>query len=202
MKTEPSHFNAAAKTWETPETLLRNQRFAEHVQALLDPSRRYEILDLGCGTGALGAHFVDKATRLVGVDPSAGMLEVFTQKFQGLPQVTSVCADLEHDAPELGRFDLILSAMAFHHLQHPAQMLKRLAGMLNPNGLICVFDLDQEDGSFHPDNKAMGVHHFGFSREERESWRAEAGLALVSHSVAFQMHKNQRTYDVLLSVYR
>lgn len=202
MKTEQSHFNNAAKTWETPETLLRNQRFAECVQRLLEPSRTYSILDLGCGTGVLGAHFLGQASRLVGVDPSPGMLDVFRQKFQDFPQVTSVCADLEQESPELGRFDVILSAMAFHHLQRPQEMLERLARMLNPKGMICVFDLDQEDGSFHPDNKAMGVHHFGFSRELRTSWLAHTDLSQVEHSVAYQMHKNQRTYDVLLSVYR
>lgn len=202
MTSQQSHFNDAAKTWETPETLLRNQRFAECVQRLLEPSRTYSILDLGCGTGALAGHFLGQASRLVGVDPAPGMLDVFTQKFQGHSQVTSLCADLEHESPELGRFDVILSAMAFHHLQQPQEMLKRLAQMLNPKGMVCIFDLDQEDGSFHPDNKAMGVHHFGFSRELRNSWLAAAGLSHVEHSVAFQMHKNQRTYDVLLSVYR
>ena len=94
------------------------------------------------------------------------MLEVFNGKFQGLNNSKSYLMDMtKTDLPETG-FDLIVSAMAFHHIKDTFPMLSILKEKLNKNGILAIIDLDEEDGSFHPDPKNMGVHHFGFSKDQ------------------------------------
>jgi hypothetical protein len=73
---------------------------------------------------------------------------------------------------------------------------------LKPNGRFYLIDLDQEDGSFHQDPQKMGVHHFGFSIECRDSWCEKAGYKSVSHETVFEISKNERTYLVIMSIYK
>ncbi|WP_051021933.1 class I SAM-dependent methyltransferase [Thioflavicoccus mobilis] len=71
--------------------------------------------------------------------------------------------DLTQIAPPRARFGLIYSAMALHHVPDVAGLIARLAGLLEPEGRLCLIDLDSEDGSFHSDQ--AGVVHNGFVRD-------------------------------------
>ncbi len=197
-----NHFNEAARSWDSPEKIERAAVFARAIKARvpLDPPIR--VLDVGCGTGLLAFQFRDQASAIVGIDTSPGMLEVFREKAKEIPGAEAVELNLEERPFEgKGEFDLIVSSLAFHHFEHPAEMLRRLAGMLCPRGRVAIVDLDQEDGTFHHDPQNQGVKHFGFSRERAESWAREAGLSLLSREIVHQLDKNGRKYPVFLGIF-
>ena len=151
-----THFNDQAAQWDSDDKIKMMMGLAEKTKEILNLSAPLEIMDFGCGTGLFGLEFADYASGLLGVDTSAGMLEVFNQKTNGVEKISSMLIDLEHeDLPK--KFDLIVSSMAFHHLAAPDQMLMKMKQMLNPGGRMAIVDLDEEDGTFHPDNRAMGV---------------------------------------------
>ena len=79
--------------------------------------------------------------------------------------------------------------MAFHHLKDPKAVLSLFKKHLTPSGRVFVIDLDEEDGSFHPDNEGMGVHHFGFSINTMESWSHELGFHSFQHEIVYEMFK-------------
>lgn len=192
-----NHFNEMSKEWDNPEKITQNAMYAEKIKHHLkfEPTN---ILEVGCGTGLLGQQFVNDKNSLLGVDTSEGMLDVFNKKFAGNNRVQSKLINLEEETLN-EQYDLILTSMAFHHLVNPAQMVSKLKKNLRPGGVLAVIDLDKEDGSFHPDSKKMGVHHFGFSEEQNIEWGRE--FKEVKREIINVIQKNESEYPVFLALY-
>jgi SAM-dependent methyltransferase len=71
------------------------------------------VLDVGCGGGAAGLALVPKVTQLTGLDPSAGMLEVFERACTERNVLhRSVLGPWPDTAPEAGVADLVVC----HHV--------------------------------------------------------------------------------------
>lgn len=197
-----SHFDTAAKTWDREETVKRNEAFAVAIKKHVD-SRISKLMDFGCGTGLLTAQFVNLADELIGIETSSGMLEQFSQRFEGASKVKFLAINLEKESlpSEVGTFDVIVTAMAFHHLLEPKKILSLFKKHLSSNGKIFVIDLDEEDGTFHPDNQAMGVHHFGFSKRTLESWSKDLEFNSFQHDIVYEIVKNSRSYGIGMSIF-
>ena len=56
--------------------------------------------------------------------------------------------------------------------------------------------------SFHPDPKNMGVHHFGFSKDQNISWAKETGVELLERKIVHTVEKNEKAYPIFLAVYK
>ncbi len=197
-----SHFDTAAKNWDTDETIKRNEAFALAVKKHVHNHVK-KLMDFGCGTGLLMGHFLNLANELIGIETSSGMLEQFRERFDGISRVKCLAINLENESfpTNFGSVDLIVTAMAFHHLKDPKGMLSLFKKQLAPGGKIFVIDLDEEDGSFHPDNQGMGVHHFGFSKSTMESWSQELGFVSFQHEIIHVMSKNDRRYEIGLGLF-
>ena len=98
------------------------------------------------------------------------------------------------------RYDLIVSSMTLHHIGDPKRLFEKLFKSLKRGGYIAIADLKKEDGTFHIDNE--GVYHFGFHKDELESFLREAGFEVVEISVVNVIRKNGREYPVLLAIGR
>jgi tRNA (cmo5U34)-methyltransferase len=101
------------------------------------------VLDLGTGTGetlvaVLGHHPGAAAT---GVDESAAMLQAAEARLAGLG-VELLVADIADPLPP-GPFDLVVSALAVHHLDGPgkAGLFDRIAAVLRPGGRFVLGDV-------------------------------------------------------------
>tara|TARA_R110002072_G_scaffold534_6_gene4050 strand:- start:224772 stop:225365 length:594 start_codon:yes stop_codon:yes gene_type:complete len=195
-----NHFDSAANTWDSEEKISSVLKLAEKTKAKLSPRENLDILDFGCGTGLYGLAFLDQAKSITGIDNSEGMIKVFNEKTENDPQVKSIQVDLEKENVS-DKYDLIISSMTFHHLKNPEEMILKFKSMLKPHGEMAIVDLEKEDGSFHPDNKSMGVNHHGFSTEELTSWGKVANLK-VEISTINTINKNDREYHQFLAVYR
>jgi 2-polyprenyl-3-methyl-5-hydroxy-6-metoxy-1,4-benzoquinol methylase len=195
-----SHFNEVANEWDSPHKVKLIGLTGNKIKENVDLDNKLDILDFGCGTGLLAGEFIDHAKSIVGVDTSEGMLEVFDNKFSNFDNITRKNINLEDGKGLECKFDLIVSSMVFHHLNDPNKTLSILKEHLNENGKIAIVDLDKEDGTFHPDNKKMGVKHFGFAKDEIASWAEENGLKL-EHRLVHHIEKNDRQYDLFLAVF-
>jgi tRNA (cmo5U34)-methyltransferase len=99
------------------------------------------ILDLGTGTGetlrrVAGRH---PTARLLGIDESDRMLAVARKV---VPGADLRVARLQDDLPE-GPFDLVVSALAVHHLDadEKAALFRRVAVRLAPGGRFVLADV-------------------------------------------------------------
>lgn len=101
------------------------------------------ILDLGTGTGETLARVLPlhPSARVIGLDESDGMLAVARDRLEEY-DVTLQVADLLDPLPA-GPFDLVVSALAIHHLDGPgkATLFARVAGALRPGGRFVLGDV-------------------------------------------------------------
>ena len=108
------------------------------------PSGR--LLDIGTGPGGIPLKVARRcpAIGVVGVDRSANMIAAARRAAseQGLSARASF---LIGDACRLpfadGRFDVVLSNSVLHHLEHPVALLREMARVAKPDGLILLRDL-------------------------------------------------------------
>jgi putative AdoMet-dependent methyltransferase len=145
----PSDFDPWAKTYDDD---VREQsvfpfdgyaRVLETVVNLAEPRAGMSVLDIGTGTGNLALMFAERGCDLWCTDFSEAMLAKAREK---LPQARFVLSDLRADwSPELDRrFDRIVSAYVFHHLELDAKVrvCKELVTQrLTPNGALIIGDL-------------------------------------------------------------
>jgi len=109
-----------------------------------------DVLDLGTGTGETAARLLARypEARLTGVDESADMLAAARAALGNAPLL--LVAKLEDPLPP-GPFDLVVSALAVHHLDGAgkADLFRRVAHVLRPGGRFVLGDVvvpgDAED---------------------------------------------------------
>lgn len=137
------------------------------------------ILDLGAGTGETARRVLEKhpGARALLVDASAEMLEAarLTLSEDRIEQI--VVQQLEDPLPE-GPFDLVVSALAIHHLESADKQLlfHRIAAALAPGGSFILADVVVLD------DPGQAVLSFGspYDRPDRLDnqlgWMEAAGL--------------------------
>lgn len=158
-----SRFDKAATTWdEFPPRVALAYAIGEAIRAQVPITDAMTALDFGCGTGLLTFGLQPYVRRVIGIDTSPGMLAVLNEKAAalGLTNVETRQLDLTSEPLPAMRVDLIVSAMALHHVADVPHLLQVFAQLLMPGGYLALADLVTENGSFHEDH--TGVHHFGF----------------------------------------
>jgi tRNA (cmo5U34)-methyltransferase len=101
------------------------------------------VLDLGSGTGETLAAVLEvhPGARAVGLDKNEGMLELARQRLAG-PTPDLRVAELTDPLPA-GLFDLVVSALAVHHLEGPdkAALFGHIADVLRRGGRFVLGDV-------------------------------------------------------------
>lgn len=104
------------------------------------PSELGDVLDVGCGTGAILSSLVDQfpASKLTGVDASSEMLQIAKDRLP--PQVELRTGWAEELAFEHSSFDTVVCCNVFHFIRHPDQALQEMLRVLRPGGVIIITD--------------------------------------------------------------
>lgn len=157
---------------------------------------RMQVMDFGAGTGLISAHVAPRVARILAVDTSEAMLKKLAAKTELRGKVEAVCQDITQK-PLDARFDLIMSAMAMHHVPDTGALLRRFAEHLDSGGLLALADLDKEDGSFHPP-ETQGVFHHGFDRDALRAVLASAGFEDIHFRTAHSVVTENGEYPVFL----
>lgn len=168
MADSREYFNAKATEWNVlPEHLRRSEMVAEYIRdkICLDPVHT-DALDFGCGTGQLSFLLRKNVRSITAVDAAEGMIDQLRQKIEktGTRNIQTQILDIEHEARLLPRtsFDLIFCQMVLHHIEGHIALLRELKKLLRPEGVLCLVDLDSENGSFHAGD--LFIPHHGFDR--------------------------------------
>jgi len=98
------------------------------------PDSPMRVLDLGCGDGKVMAMIGGSG---VAVDFSPHMLEAARARFQA-DEVEVVEHNLNAPLPDLGTFDLVVSAFAIHHCPHERKraLYAEVFDVLDPGGMF------------------------------------------------------------------
>jgi cyclopropane fatty-acyl-phospholipid synthase-like methyltransferase len=181
-----SRFDQAAASWdEQPARVALAKKIAGAILDQVPVQPSMTALDFGCGTGLVTLALQPAFRRIIGVDSSAGMLAKLREKIaaMGVQNVEARQLDLTTDAPPADlRVDVIVSAMALHHIADIPQLLSAFRTLLNPGGYLALADLDTEDGSFHSDSAE--VYHTGIDRTGLQEQLAALGFTDLQATTA------------------
>ena len=169
--------------WD-PETYLKNMLAevpsypnlqAETARATAD-ARAQAILELGIGTGETAKRVLAEhpEARLTAIDSSPEMVE---RARAVVPQADLRLARLEDALPE-GPFDLVVSALAVHHLDGPGKqdLFRRIAAVLEPGGAFVLADVVVPEDDADVVTPIDGVHDKPDRVDDQLRWLRDAGF--------------------------
>lgn len=199
-----NRFDNDARAWDDKHLRVKLATdVADTIRQTVQLDKDMDILDFGCGTGLVSLGFAGSVKTLTGVDNSAGMLEVFREKANSLElhNVRSLNLNLAEGGIISGHYDMILSSMTLHHVEDILPLLSSLFAALKPGGMLCIADLDPDNGLFHSDN--TGVYHYGFEREYMMGLFRSAGYKNVDVRTAATISRTgsdgiQREFSIFL----
>jgi tRNA (cmo5U34)-methyltransferase len=169
--------------WD-PETYLRNMleeipsypELQEQTAAAARDVTAEAILELGIGTG-------ETARRVAAAHPGAGYTAIDSSE-EMLERARSVLADadlrlarLEDPLPE-GPFDLVVSALAVHHLDGPGKqdLFQRIADVLRLGGTFVLADVVVPEDDADVVTPIDGVYDRPDRLDDQLAWLHDAGL--------------------------
>lgn len=132
--------------------------------------KQLDILDLGCGTGLLGAKLKPLANTLIGVDLSRQMLDKAKERaiYDEL-----VCDDIvKFTCADERRYDLVTSTDVFIYVGDLSAIFTAVASRLNDNGLF-AFSVESTDGDGY---ELKDTGRYQHSRDYLERLARDAGL--------------------------
>jgi tRNA (cmo5U34)-methyltransferase len=168
---------------EMGEEIPGYEELQEAVKAATAGIHATRVLELGTGTGetALRVRAEQPEAEWVGIDASEAMLARARER---LPSADLRLQRLEDELPD-GTFDLVVSALAVHHLDGAAKrdLFSRVAAVLRPGGRFVLGDVvvpaAAEAGPIYID----WVMDLPDSVEDQLAWLREAGFEAEASSV-------------------
>lgn len=151
------------------------------------------ILDLGCGTGALGRILVaaGKAREMIGVEIFEAAAAEAALSYSVVHQGDIECMDL----PYSGRFDYVVCGDVLEHLKDPYTIVKKIAVWLKPGGHLIasvpnircwtvLFDLALRGRWEYQDSGIMDRTHLRFfTRSSFFAMLKGGGFDIVNHEM-------------------
>ena len=95
------------------------------------------LLDLGCGTGEVGALLLGKVPLLVGLDYSMPMLMVAKKKY---PSLLLVRGDALRTPFPDESFDVVLVSLSLRHFENPKRGLEEIRRILKKGGTAKILE--------------------------------------------------------------
>jgi tRNA threonylcarbamoyl adenosine modification protein (Sua5/YciO/YrdC/YwlC family) len=173
------HFDAGSYADEIRAEIPSYDAFQAAVAGASGAGAGLRVLDLGTGTGETARLVLERHpdASLVGIDENEGMLAVAQGRLPS-ERVSLRTGRIEEPLPE-GPFDLVVSALAVHHLDDAgkAELFARVREVLGPGGLFVLGDV------VVPVDPAAAVISLtpGYDRPsplaDQLRWLQEAGLA-------------------------
>jgi ubiquinone/menaquinone biosynthesis C-methylase UbiE len=119
----------------------------EAFRKALPEGDRLSILDVGCGTGAMGLVLAEMGHSVTGIDLSWGMMEVGRKKNadRGLSMIF-LEGDAENPPFADGSFDAVVNRHLLWTLPHPDVALASWKRVVRPGGRVIVIDGVWDDG--------------------------------------------------------
>ena len=188
-------FNDAASIYDVrpsyPEEII------EEIISLSGISKQSQILEVGVGTGQITLPFAKRGYEVVGLELGPALAKRARENLQSYPHVNIVTTAFE-DWQSEGKFDLLLSAQAFHWIDTDIG-LRKAAKVLNKLGAIALvwnFDSTQNTDFYKaatplyekyvPDDPNRATPQTGFGRFKKALSDSTDFQALAERSVTWE----------------
>ncbi len=178
-------FDAHAAQWDAE--MIRSDSIIHTILTNAGVTAGVDVLDVACGTGVLFPDYLlRKAGSVTAIDISPEMAKIARKKF---PQVNVVCGDVETASFDR-KFDCIIVYNAFPHFPDPENLIRVLAGLLKPGGVLTV--------AHGMSRAAIDRHHEGHASKVSAGLMHEDDLAAIfaRYLTVTTKISNDRMYQV------
>ena len=195
------YFDNTAKEWDTPRRIERAKIISKEISRSLDNIKIKSAMEFGCGTGLISFNLVDKIKNLTLIDNSEEMIQVVNKKISDydFQNIKSICDNIT-DMKINDTYDVIYSSMSLHHIVNVKKIIGKLYYLLNVNGVLCIVDLDEEDGRFHKNEEGFNGHN-GFNQQWLKEVVEEVGFKNITSRTFYNGIKNIDGEDVQYSLF-
>ena len=198
------YFDKMAQEWDNdPQKIERAVVFAKEINDFIQPDKKLNALEFGCGTGLLSFRLKDFFKTITLADNSEGMINVLKEKINksGIKNLIPLLTDVFEKDILLPKTDVIYTLMTLHHIPDISKILKVFSSILEPDGFLCICDLVKEDGSFHSQEDGFNGHN-GFDKDELGGILLKNGFRPACYKECFVMEKteNEKVYKYPLFI--
>ncbi len=196
-------FEKAAEQFDNDDPSVYNlcRKDYPDILAELEKEEFTDILDAGCGTGAVISLLAEKypEKHYMGIDLSPKMIEVASTK--KVKNAEFICGDCENLPFEDNSFDAITCSMSFHHYPHPVDFFRSCKRVLRPGGRLIIRDMTANPILLRLINSVEIplIHLLGkgdvacYGKKDFERFCQESGLKLE----LFEHRKGVRLHSVM-----
>lgn len=127
-----------------------------------------QVLDVGCGPGALTAHLLSVGAQVAAIDPSPVFVDAIHARFPHIDVREGAAEELPYDT---AAFDAALAQLVVHFMTDPVAGLRQMARVTRRGGVIAACVWDGPTGALAP---FWGAVHVIDPQAEDESLLAGA----------------------------
>lgn len=151
--------------------------------------RGSSVLECGCASARFLVYFaVEYNCKVWGIDNSPAGLELSKRNFQmqGIKDFKLTNGDVNHLPMRDATFDVVFSAGLLEHFMEPEKVVKEMARVLKPNGLLIIKIPNFHNGSLMwlindiLFRRGMGQTHFKLDLKDIDSWLHGQNLRIVN----------------------
>lgn len=154
------------------------------------------VLDIGCGPGSITldlARRVGPEGSVVGIDAAAPAVDAAraAARERGDVRTRFEVADAHDPSVELDAFDVVHAHQVLQHVTDPVGLLRRMAALCRPGGLVVARDADYGAMTWYPPAPGLDAWRSAYSAAARtlghqpdagrrlRQWANAAGLSVV-----------------------
>lgn len=195
------NFSERAATWDTPYRIKRAGIIANEISQSIPLTPNTRAMEFGCGTGLISFNLADRVKHIDLIDPAEGMIDMLKEKItaDSVPHMSPLHLDLMTETVSQ-TYDLIFSSMVLHHIQDTMRCLEKLFESLNPQGHLCIVELDEDSGAFHMEESGFDGHN-GFSQEHLKGLAEAVGFIEVASHTFYQGEKQTKEDTIPYSLF-
>lgn len=201
-----NNFDLVAQEWDANPLRIE---LAQHVIAEIKKNvtlhAKMDVLDYGTGTGLILLGIQPDVANITGMDSSQGMLDVLKEKISAanIKNVTLQKHNIETEELGINKYDLIVTNMTLHHISNTSDFLEKACKALKTGGILCITDLETEDGTFHQ-NIDLSIKHLGFDKQVLENLidqkRFSTSKVYTYYSIKKPTETEEKEYPVFIAV--
>jgi len=164
------------------ETMSEARNYQAHVFGLVRPHLGERVLEVGCGIGTMTRQLLDRAERVVCIEPNLNCATRAREALAGSDRVAiRVCHLEECNRVELQheRFDTVVCVNVLEHIEDDVRALALFRDVVaGTGGRVLVF-VPAVQRLYGPHDAALG-HHRRYSRRTLRAAFEAAGLDVVA----------------------
>lgn len=195
-------FKGRAKSWDNETRIKRSEIIAKKIDEMVGDKKEASIMEYGCATGLIGFGLCDNYKKVTLIDAEEEMINVVEEKIEAYEttNVFPVKIDLTKETYIKEKFDIIYTSMTLHHILDTESIIKTFYELLNENGILCIVELDKEDGSFHSNEKNFNGHN-GFEHKDMEDILKNVGFSNIKSETFYNGLKKYEDKEIPYSLF-